>query len=100
MSFIKGVYSSAPISTVTEGEIGRVSPSISTVTPTVLSPASFASVLNVWKSLIERKAGDLISTVKDGRSRPGYLLVQGKSRKECEELIEKITSLYKVEYEN
>ena len=50
-------YSSAPISTTVEPDIGRVSPSISTVIPTVLSPASLANGPNTCKSVAPAKIG-------------------------------------------
>ena len=45
------------MSTVVEPDIGRESPSISTVTPTVLSPASFANGPYTCKSVAVAKIG-------------------------------------------
>lgn len=47
---------------------------------------------------IERKVGDVIGTIQDGRSRPGYLLAHAKSRNELDQILEKVLSTFIVEY--
>jgi biotin carboxylase len=49
---------------------------------------------------IERAAGDTIEVVRDGRSRPGHVLVEGSSREEVQAILRAVRAAIRVEYED
>ena len=48
---------------------------------------------------IERKPGDIVEQIKDGRTRPCYLLAVAKNKNELNKVIEKATSAFSVSYQ-
>lgn len=47
---------------------------------------------------IERNVGDLIGLVKDGRTRPGYLLAVAEDRNKLNNIVEKVNKTFSISY--
>jgi formate-dependent phosphoribosylglycinamide formyltransferase (GAR transformylase) len=59
--------------------------------------AAVKKIAGVIDIAIERKAGDRIDEIKDGRSRPGYLLAVAKSKSQLDEIVAKAFAAFSVE---
>src|SRR5262249_40441494 len=57
-------------------------------------------VLGVIDVCVEPGAGEMIADVRDGRSRPGHLLVSGETRAEVQQAIARVRSVVRVDYEH
>jgi biotin carboxylase len=57
-----------------------------------------ARIPGVIDVCVEREAGDLIDVVRDGRSRPGHVLVQGDSREQVQDTLVAVREAIQIEY--
>jgi len=54
----------------------------------------------VIDACVERRAGDFIDDVHDGRSRPGHVLVCGRDRTDVQETLARVRALIRIDYEH
>ncbi len=60
---------------------------------------SIKTMPGVLDFLIERKVGDVIGDIEDGRSRPGYLLAYSTKTEELQQIVQHALATMTVEYE-
>ena len=60
--------------------------------------AAARQISGVLDLQIERKTGDNVGEIRDGRSRPGLVLAVGANRKELDEIIGQIGSTLDIGY--
>jgi hypothetical protein len=58
------------------------------------------SVPGVIDVCVEPAPGDMIGQVRDGRSRPGHLLVSGPTREDVRRIIGRVRDLVRIDYAN
>jgi biotin carboxylase len=58
------------------------------------------SVPGVIDVCVEAAPGDMIGQVRDGRSRPGHLLVSGQTREDVQRVIARVRDLVRIDYAN
>jgi len=54
----------------------------------------------VIDAVVERQAGDAIGEVRDGRSRPGHVLVQARDRGSVQQLLTEVRQLIRIDFEH
>jgi biotin carboxylase len=54
----------------------------------------------VIDAMVERRAGDAIGEVRDGRSRPGHVLVEAQDRESVQQLLAAVRKLIRIDFEH
>lgn len=66
----------------------------------VLGVPEAQRIPGVIDACVERAPGDTIDVIRDGRSRPGHVLVCGDSRAEVQDRLESVRAAIRIEYED
>jgi hypothetical protein len=66
----------------------------------VLGLAEAKRIPGVIDACVERAPGETIDVIRDGRSRPGHVLVHGASRMEVQTILQAVRSAIRIEYDD